>query len=82
MSGFFDNEHLIHDCFIDADLLNLLDLLLFLEEEWRDWVGSNEPTESSSTLNKDSVFLHLTFTLQQVNFQLKQHNAGKFFTGT
>lgn len=51
--------------------------LVFSEEELRDWVGSGEPTEHRSTLNKDHVFLHLNFVLQQVNFRLKQQNAGQ-----
>ena len=46
------------------------------EEELRDWVGNDEPAESRSTLNKDHVFLHVSFVLQQINFKLKQHNSG------
>ena len=46
------------------------------EEELRDWVGNGEPAESRSTLNKDHVFLHVNFVLQQINFKLKQHNSG------
>lgn len=46
------------------------------EEEWRDWIGSTEPTESRSTLNKDHIFLNLTFVLQQVTCELRQRRTG------
>ncbi|KAF6041637.1 VPS13D [Bugula neritina] len=46
-----------------------------LEEELRDWVGGNEPVESQSTLNKDSVLLNISFVLRQVNFKLVQQSV-------
>jgi len=48
---------------------------LVLEEELRDWVGGNEPVESQSTLNKDSVLLNISFVLRQVNFKLVQQSV-------
>ncbi|XP_067947548.1 intermembrane lipid transfer protein VPS13D-like [Watersipora subatra] len=47
-----------------------------LEEELNDWVGKSEPAETRSTLNRDSVFLHLTFVLHHAKFLLRNSATG------